>query len=73
MAHFKEIEMVFLCVTLLLFIIIVYNYCLLFFRWYVVSDMTKSRSAAGVALLDNEIFVVGGHDGLQIFNSVRIK
>lgn len=41
-----------------------------FARWYVVSDMTKSRSAAGVALLDNEIFVVGGHDGLQIFDSV---
>lgn len=35
--------------------------------------MTKSRSAAGVALLDNEIFVVGGHDGLQIFNSVSFQ
>ena len=32
--------------------------------------MTKSRSAAGVGVLNGEIFAVGGHDGLQIFNSV---
>ena len=35
--------------------------------------MTKSRSAAGVGVLNGEIYAVGGHDGLQIFNSVSIK
>ena len=40
------------------------------YRWYVVADMTKSRSAAGVAVLSGEIFAAGGHDGLQIFSTV---
>ena len=42
-------------------------------RWYVVADMTKSRSAAGVAVLSGEIFAAGGHDGLQIFSTVSIS
>lgn len=34
--------------------------------------MLKHRSAAGVAFLDGEIYACGGHDGLSIFDSVRI-
>ena len=47
-----------------------FHKCVFLFRWYIISDMTKSRSAAGVGVLNGEIFAVGGHDGLQIFNSV---
>lgn len=32
--------------------------------------MSASRSAAGVTVFDGRIFVSGGHDGLQIFNTV---
>ena len=34
------------------------------------SNMLKHRSAAGVTILDGEIFACGGHDGLSIFDSV---
>lgn len=34
--------------------------------------MSASRSAAGVTMFDGRIFVSGGHDGLQIFNTVRV-
>lgn len=32
--------------------------------------MSVSRSAAGVTVFDGRILVSGGHDGLQIFNTV---
>jgi kelch-like protein 18 len=32
--------------------------------------MLKHRSAAGVTVLDGEIYACGGHDGLSIFDSV---
>ena len=32
--------------------------------------MSASRSAAGVTVFDGRVFVSGGHDGLQIFNTV---
>lgn len=32
--------------------------------------MSSNRSAAGVTVFEGRIFVSGGHDGLQIFNSV---
>ena len=34
------------------------------------SNMLKHRSAAGVTVLDGEIYACGGHDGLSIFDSV---
>lgn len=34
--------------------------------------MSASRSAAGVTVFDGRIFVSGGHDGLQIFNTVSL-
>ncbi|XP_051943943.1 kelch-like protein 18 isoform X2 [Hippocampus zosterae] len=40
-------------------------------RWSVVTEMSASRSAAGVTVFDGRIFVSGGHDGLQIFNTVE--
>ncbi|VDM71904.1 unnamed protein product [Strongylus vulgaris] len=33
--------------------------------------MTKQRSAAGVAVLDGYLYVMGGHDGMSIFSSVE--
>ena len=39
-------------------------------RWTVVTEMSACRSAAGVTVFDGRIFVSGGHDGLQIFNTV---
>lgn len=41
-------------------------------RWTVVTEMSASRSAAGVTVFDGRIFVSGGHDGLQIFNTVSL-
>lgn len=41
-------------------------------RWTVVTEMSVSRSAAGVAVFDGRVFVSGGHDGLQIFNTVGL-
>ncbi|XP_045082647.1 kelch-like protein 18 isoform X2 [Coregonus clupeaformis] len=41
-------------------------------RWTVMTEMSASRSAAGVTVFDGRIFVSGGHDGLQIFNTVRM-
>lgn len=41
-------------------------------RWTLLSNMLKHRSAAGVAFLDGEIYACGGHDGLSIFDSVRM-
>ena len=32
--------------------------------------MTKHRSAAGVTVFDGQIYALGGHDGLSIFDSV---
>uniref|UniRef100_A0A3P8Q424 BTB domain-containing protein n=1 Tax=Astatotilapia calliptera TaxID=8154 RepID=A0A3P8Q424_ASTCA len=40
-------------------------------RWTVVTEMSASRSAAGVTVFDGRIVVSGGHDGLQIFNTVE--
>lgn len=34
------------------------------------TEMSASRSAAGVTLFEGRIYVSGGHDGLQIFNTV---
>ena len=31
--------------------------------------MTKHRSAAGVVSFDNQVYALGGHDGLSIFDS----
>ena len=42
-------------------------------RWTVVTEMSASRSAAGVTVFDGRIFVSGGHDGLQIFNTVSFS
>lgn len=39
-------------------------------RWTIVTEMSASRSAAGVTLFEGRIYVSGGHDGLQIFNTV---
>ncbi len=33
--------------------------------------MTRHRSAAGVTVFDGQIYALGGHDGLSIFDSVR--
>lgn len=33
--------------------------------------MHKARSASAVGVLDNNVCVLGGHDGLQIFNSME--
>jgi len=43
---------------------------MLWCRWTVVTEMSVSRSAAGVTVFDGRIFASGGHDGLQIFNTV---
>lgn len=40
-------------------------------RWTAVTPMSSNRSAAGVTVFEGRIYVSGGHDGLQIFNSVR--
>lgn len=42
-------------------------------RWTFVTEMSVSRSATGVTVFDGRIFVSGGHDGLQIFNTVSLK
>lgn len=34
------------------------------------TEMSASRSAAGVTIFEGRIHVSGGHDGLQIFNTV---
>lgn len=34
--------------------------------------MSSNRSAAGVTIFEGRIYVSGGHDGLQIFNSVSL-
>lgn len=39
--------------------------------WKSISAMNKHRSAAGVVSFDNHIYVLGGHDGLSIFDSVE--
>lgn len=39
-------------------------------RWTIVTEMSASRSAAGVTVFEGRIYVSGGHDGLQIFNTV---
>lgn len=36
------------------------------------AEMSVCRSAAGVTVFDGRIFVSGGHDGLQIFNTVGL-
>lgn len=41
-------------------------------RWTVVTPMSSNRSAAGVTVFEGRIYVSGGHDGLQIFNSVSL-
>ena len=47
-------------------------FCFPSHRWMVVTEMNASRSAAGVTVFDGRIFVSGGHDGLQIFNTVSV-
>ena len=32
--------------------------------------MTRHRSAGGVTIFDGQIYALGGHDGLSIFDSV---
>ena len=39
--------------------------------WRLLPPMSRPRSAAGVAVFENDIYVSGGHDGLQIFYSVE--
>lgn len=39
-------------------------------EWTMISSMEKHRSAAGVVVLDGQIYAIGGHDGLSIFDSV---
>lgn len=36
------------------------------------TPMSSNRSAAGVTVFEGRIYVSGGHDGLQIFNSVSL-
>ncbi|MEE6467543.1 hypothetical protein FKM82_007301 [Ascaphus truei] len=40
-------------------------------RWNVVTPMSSNRSAAGVTVFEGRIYVSGGHDGLQIFNTME--
>ena len=42
-------------------------------RWGMVASMSRSRSAAGVAVLDGQLYALGGHDGLSIFNTVSFS
>lgn len=51
-------------------IYIFFNAFLFAIRWTIVTEMNASRSAAGVTVFEGRIFVSGGHDGLQIFNTV---
>ncbi len=44
--------------------------CVFVTRWTIVTEMSASRSAAGVTVFEGRIYVSGGHDGLQIFNTV---
>ena len=37
-----------------------------------VSNMTRHRSAAGVTVFDGQIYALGGHDGLSIFDTVSV-
>lgn len=37
-----------------------------------VTSMSRHRSAAGVVAFEDHIYALGGHDGLSIFDSVRI-
>lgn len=39
-------------------------------QWTMISSMEKHRSASGVVVLNNQIYAIGGHDGLSIFDSV---
>jgi len=42
-------------------------------EWTMVSSMEKHRSASGVVVLDSQIYAIGGHDGLSIFDSVSFS
>ena len=35
------------------------------------ANMMRHRSAAAMAVFDGQIYALGGHDGLSIFDSVR--
>lgn len=39
-------------------------------RWTIITPMQKHRSAGGVVAFDGYIYILGGHDGLSIFDSV---
>lgn len=39
--------------------------------WTAVADMTARRSGAGVGVLDNVLYAVGGHDGPSVRKSVE--
>ena len=41
-------------------------------QWIMIASMSKHRCAAGVVAFDGHIYAIGGHDGLSIFDSVRI-
>jgi kelch-like protein 18 len=41
-------------------------------QWTMISSMEKHRSASGVVVLNNQIYAIGGHDGLSIFDSVFV-
>ena len=40
-------------------------------EWHMVASMNKRRCGVGVAVLDDLIYAVGGHDGSSYLNSVE--
>lgn len=41
-------------------------------EWKMLGSMTSSRSNAGVAVLDESIYAVGGFDGNDFLNTVEV-
>lgn len=39
-------------------------------EWSVVSPLSSPRTGIGIAVVQNQIFVLGGHDGNRYLNSV---
>jgi hypothetical protein len=39
--------------------------------WRAVAPMSKRRCGVGVAVLNNLLYAVGGHDGVSYLNSVE--
>ena len=40
-------------------------------EWHMVASMNKRRCGVGVAVLDDLLYAVGGHDGSSYLNSVE--